>query len=660
MRLNRKFSIIAAVAALQMAVLIFCTIVGVNFIQNLRDYQYLQQSVQLGLADITNYLNTTVSWAIEPDAIHDNWKSKIVTLNKKFHELEDDPVCRFFSDGLSGKITEALSVWTRVVSKINPFNAQYKNMQDVQLPQEIADFVRRNGIQAAAENYPDSEEIQDVYSQQLLIHTQMRDIMKEETALALVMADVNEMLLNLVARYSLYFNGALILLSLVFCAILFIFILHSTSKITIDIRDVRDFSSALARKDFTTEITPHGSNEMQALMNNMNGMVSEINDFFIIVKKTAARAISSGYSINDSAISTTAATTQINGSIKSITREFEQINDSVARAVVAVDEINSHIKTLVEDNTENTAAIDESSAAISAMSGTLIKIRESAEARSRSAEEMRSLVADGDEKINATTMVLENVMSQLDEIGEVITIINAVAEQTNLLSMNAAIESAHAGEYGKGFAVVAEEIRKLAEETADNALKINEAITKVIAKVTEANESSRAASGAFSRVSTRSREVIDSFDEITKGIEALDNQTRQVTHKTDITASSAAKIHGYCTNLAEHQETVASEITSISLLFNEAVADIQEIQTGTEDIVKRMTDVGTLSKESYKNMTDLENVLEQFKTTSDDSEEVRQEIDSSAIQNVISPELQAQLEQDFGGDAVEFDPDGVI
>ena len=60
-----------------------------------------------------------------------------------------------------------------------------------------------------------------------------------------------------------------------------------------------------------------------------------------------------------------------------------------------------------------------------------------------------------------------------------------------------------------------------------------------------------------------------------------------------------------------------------------------------------MAAVGDLSKQSYKNMTDLENVLEEFKTASDDSESEKQDADSNVITNIISPELQAQLEQDF-------------
>ena len=198
-------------------------------------------------------------------------------------------------------------------------------MQEVQLPEVVADVVRRNGILAAFEMFPDSEEIQDMYGQQLLIHTQMREIMKDEASLQAIMMNFNGTLVKVVDKYTFYLNTFVVSLGIVFSIVLFIYILSSTSKVTLHIKDVRDLSSALAEKDFTVDIKPDGSNEMRDLMSNVNGMINEINDFFIIVKKTAAKAISTGYSINDSATSTAAASTQINANIESITKEFEMI-----------------------------------------------------------------------------------------------------------------------------------------------------------------------------------------------------------------------------------------------------------------------------------------------------------------------------------------------
>lgn len=665
LKLRTKFSLIALVSALQMAVLIIFSFFSMNFIKKLTNFQSLQQSVQFGLSDITNFLNQTTSWGIDPTTISTEWQTKIIGLNKKFHQLKGSEISKYFSEEFNENLTESDNIWTRVVGKINPFNNQYKTMQGIQFDEDVLSYIKRNGIASAYERYPEDENVDLLYSQQLLIHTQMKDIMNEERSLAKVLAEMNEDLATQLEKIQKLIYTAESVVGILFVVLIFVLIITSTETVTKNILRLRDFSSELAEKDFRNSVNPTGSAEMQALMGNMNGMVDAINEFFIVVKKTASRAISSGYSINDSATSTAAATTEINQNIESITNEFDQIDDSVSKTVEAVSEINRQVKTLVSDNSEQTASIDESSTSISSMANTLEKIKESALERTKNAEEMRILVQDGDEKISSTTSILESVMSQLDEIGEVITIINSVSEQTNLLSMNAAIESAHAGEFGKGFAVVAEEIRKLAESTAENAQKINDSITNVINKVTEANESSQSASEAFSKVSRHSSLVINSFHEITNGIESIDKQTKQITQKTDETAAAADKINGYCTNLASQQETISVEIQSINNLFKHTIEEIHQIKTGAEDIVNRMQAVGNLSRESYKNMTELENVLEEFKTTSDTDENLQREMQENLIENIISPEIKAQLEIDLndngpeGDDSIDFDPDKV-
>jgi methyl-accepting chemotaxis protein len=249
---------------------------------------------------------------------------------------------------------------------------------------------------------------------------------------------------------------------------------------------------------------------------------------------------------------------------------------------------------------------------------------------------MYDLVADGDEKISSTTGILAQITSQLEEIKEVVTIINSVAEQTNLLSMNAAIESAHAGEAGKGFAVVAEEIRTLAEETADNAKRIAKAIGAIVSSVNEANITSSEASVAFSKVSAHSKVVIQSFKDITNGIGKIDSQMHQIKQKSGVTASAADKINSYCSDLANRQKDISDQVDSMNNQFVQAMLAIRQIKQGTENIVERMKVVSSSSKESYKNMTELENVLEGFKTKSEVEEAVSAVDSENTIETIIS------------------------
>lgn len=429
---------------------------------------------------------------------------------------------------------------------------------------------------------------------------------------------------------------ALFAVSLASSAFFIVLICKVLGKISI----LQDVTEDLANKDFTVDLEPAGSVEINNLMTNLNQMIDQLNDFFVIVKTTASKAISSGYSINDSANSTAAATAEIDSNIEKINQQFDTITQIVKSTVAVITEMNIHVDTLVQNNNDQTVAIEDSNNAVNEVVNTLEFINEMANSRSKGAEEMYDLVADGDEKISSTTGILAQITSQLEEIKEVVTIINSVAEQTNLLSMNAAIESAHAGEAGKGFAVVAEEIRTLAEETADNAKRIAKAIGAIVSSVNEANITSSEASVAFSKVSAHSKVVIQSFKDITNGIGKIDSQMHQIKQKSGVTASAADKINSYCSDLANRQKDISDQVDSMNEQFVQAMLAIRQIKQGTENIVERMKVVSSSSKESYKNMTELENVLEGFKTKSEVEEAVSAVDSENTIETIISPELE--------------------
>lgn len=644
MKLSHKFSIIVLLTILEIFILTFMSLNGSKKMQEMKNLQYVQASTETQLSELINYLNRLDFWAFTAQNAYRDWEEKASELNDNFESLGNSKILKEFSPEFRENIDALMNLWYLFKARFTEIEGFLQEIESFKFPMGYTTSFDTDGIRATAEKYPEEEDLQAILSDVEYIHEQMPAILKAENTLKKLN---NTCGYDIVAQIEVEegkFQLTLIITAILSSLILALTIAFVTGNISKRIVKLRDMTKTLADKDFTVSIKPDGSSEMTSLMENINNMVEEINNFFIIVKTTASKAISSGYSITDSANSTAAATNGIDSSIENITQEFEKISSAVSKAIMTISEMNNHIDTLVTHNSTQVVAIEDSNKSFDEAANTLQYINSMATERCRSAEEMHDFVADGDEKITSTANMLSLITQQLGEIHDVVTIINNVANQTNLLSMNAAIESAHAGEAGRGFSVVAEEIRKLAEETAKNAKRIKTVVNNIVSSVSEANKASTDASNAFAKVSLHADQVINSLKEITERINNIGSQMDNIRTKNDETAVAAEKISSFCGELAEKQQSVSADVDYMNSLFLETRKDINQIKKDTGDIVTRIRVVSDTSKESYKNMTDLENILEQFKTNSEVEEAVSQADAENTITTIISPELESTTE----------------
>ena len=615
MKLNGKFSFIILFTVFQAVILTVFSIVNITQIQNLKNYQITEIKTESQLASIVDYLEKMDYWDFDLENAYSSFNIKKVAITESFNYLLEDPVTETFPEDFKTSLKQTKLTWQLLNDSFVPVENILKTMEATKPSSSVLTSINSFGIRETANLYSQDADIINLLSLTEDAHNQIKKIRLLYVSLMDLNTKTLDRIENIVYERENKFVVITILFAVVTSIILAILIFLVTSRISKRIVKVKNITSTLAEKDFTANVKPEGNDEMLLLMTNINNMVTQINNFFLLVKSTAKKALDSEALINESANTTATATSQIDTNIDKMNKQFTEMVEVINGAIGVIAEMNLHVDTLVKSNNAQTEAIENSNTAVNEVVKTLEYMNKMAVERMENAQEMHTYVADGDEKITSTNEILGHVAEQLDEVYEVVTIINNVAEQTNLLSMNAAIESAHAGDAGKGFSVVAEEIRSLAEETSENADKISRVVNAIVQAVENANKSSQSAFEAFEKVSAHADQIVSSLQEITSGIGKIDSQMLQIKNRSEETASAADYMNKYCTDLADKQRQVSSQVDNMNEVFLSAILSLKNIKEETADIVNKMKDVSTSSDESYKNLTELENVLDEFKTS---------------------------------------------
>jgi methyl-accepting chemotaxis protein len=181
-----------------------------------------------------------------------------------------------------------------------------------------------------------------------------------------------------------------------------------------------------------------------------------------------------------------------------------------------------------------------------------------------------------------------------------VNVINGIAGSTNLLSMNAAIEAAHAGDAGRGFAVVADEIRKLADTSGKNAKEIGRQLKEVIAVITSAAEQSGRTRDSFVEIQTEIAGAMDAFQEITNATGELAEGGKQILEALQTLSDMSSRVKSGGGDMGEAQEKLEELQKGSRVMLSTLRADATVVKDKDAAVLEAAVEVARIGDQGVK------------------------------------------------------------
>jgi methyl-accepting chemotaxis protein len=350
------------------------------------------------------------------------------------------------------------------------------------------------------------------------------------------------------------------------------------------IKDVHLVLQKIKEGDLTSKVTVKSQDEIGEMMRLLSHTQESIKDLVTCIKKDAVILSEIGTDLSANMTETAAATNEITANVQSIKSRVINQSASVTETHATMEQVEQNINKLnghVENQSSNisqaSSAIEEMLANIQSVTGTLGRNAANVETLQKSSEAGHSGLLE-------VATDIQEIARESEGLLEINAVMENISSQTNLLSMNAAIEAAHAGEAGKGFAVVADEIRKLAESSSDQSKTISTVLKKIKESISKIIKSTEDVLTKFEAIDSNIKTVAEQEDHILNAMEEQGAGSNQILEGVSNMNEIARQVENASHEMLDGAKEVIIESNNLGKVTQEITLSMNEMAAGTEQI----------------------------------------------------------------------------
>lgn len=366
-------------------------------------------------------------------------------------------------------------------------------------------------------------------------------------------------------------------------------------------------------KDLTKRLEIYHNNEISQVKKSVNSFVNTVHETVREIGTANYNLRETFENVKGQLDATKNQMDNISLEIQTATSTLEAEDKSVMDTSELVAQISSNITTLNQMIDSQVEAITQASAGIEQMIGNIQSISISVDKMAGEFNELNAATVEGIEKNRIVNELLNSVLAQSKSLQDTNMVIANISSQTNLLSMNAMIESAHAGEAGKGFAVVAEEIRKLADTSATQSKSISENLKLIAENIRKVVESADLSKASFEVVSDKSNNTSELVYSIKKATEEQSEGSKHLLETLSTMNNISVSVQRSSKKIGDRALTVLDAIAGLKESSKNMAQNFNKIVSTTEVTQQTTKNLNQLTEDMTQAVNDISERIDEFK-----------------------------------------------